>query len=114
MSKKGGAVVEQYYENKGMVRHGVFLTKEAREMLKSKSKDLKITQGELISLLVDNVDMLLPHVASDLSALQAIKEQERASANNQRKAAYKHKAVVDLDTLPDDLREQLEAAIAKQ
>lgn len=114
MSKKGAAITDEYYENKGMVRHGVFITQEARETLKSKSKDLKITQGELISLLVDNVEQLLPHVASDLSALQAIKEQERASANNQRKAAYKHKAVVDLDALPDNLRQQLEAAIAKQ
>ena len=45
-----------FYEERGLVRHMVILSPEHREILKTEAKKVKLTQGELLEVLLDNAD----------------------------------------------------------
>lgn len=46
-----------FYEQKGMVRHTIILTEANKTKLKETAKTYKITQGDVVEVLLDQMDL---------------------------------------------------------
>lgn len=45
-----------FYEERGLIRHMIIITPEHRDKLKAEAKKVGLIQGEIIEVLLDNVD----------------------------------------------------------
>lgn len=59
-----------FYEEKGMKRHMLIMSKEHHAKLKTLAKQFKLTQGEVAEVMLDQIDVdgLMPHMEAKRKA----------------------------------------------